>query len=400
MKSPFLSIFFFLLLAKLPLMAQDFEKMNKSELRGLVINLLSKQDSLQTICYSLDSTKKLLLEKLNSIELKNNANEAEVTRLLSLIEKNRIEAARTKLEHEKVVIEAERAKLEYEKLVQQLNATITSLRDTLSNLSTTNTLNTNTADNTEMADTTASVATAQINRNDFLNKYFFDQFPLTNHSFELVLTKVIYGDVSKSASRGYYDDDDDKGGVVSIPEILDVNAFTFWGIQANKRIDGDGNISSYTFARRGDYLGSRLPKIEVLKNKLFTFKYPTGQEESFLFNIKQTGVSYNNYRKVLQIELANEDVKSDGTNNTAKDIVWRIYAIENECYLALSIDQLSRLNLQLRYVVSGRNSNSNYSISYKTTTGDEIFLSRNEDVFMPGARYVDPQELIYLFKLK
>jgi hypothetical protein len=374
MKSPFLSIFFFLLLAKLPLIAQDFEKMNKSELRGLVINLLSKQDSLQTVCYSLDSTKKLLLEKFNSIELKNNANEDEVTRLLSLIEKNRIEAARTKLEHEK--------------LVQQLNATITSLRDTLSNLSSTNTLNTNTAANTDMVDTTASLATAQVNRNDFLNKYFLDQFPLTNHAFELVLTKVIYRDISISASRGYYNDDDDKGGVVSIPEILDVNAFTFWGIQANKRIDGDGNISSYTFARRSDYLDSRLPIIEVLKNKLFTFKYPTGQEESFLFNIKQTGTSYNNYRKVLQIELANEDVKSDGTNNTAKDIVWRIYAIENECYLALSIDQLSRLNLQLEY-----------QIRYKTTTGDEIFLSRNEDIFMPGARYVDPQELIYLFKL-
>jgi len=381
----------------LSLEAQDFEKMNKSELRGLLINLISRQDSLQTIILSLESSKNMLVEKLSSFEQKNKANEFEISKLTALIEKNRIETERFSAERQKLISEAEYVKIKYEEVVQQLSSVITSLRDTISSYRSLNTINTSVSESTIKSDSTAATEIAQVNRNDFLNKYFFDQFPLTNHNFELVLTKVIYGDVSKSTSRRY--DNGYMGGVDRIPEILNVSAFTFWGIQPKQEINYEGNnVSSYTFARASDYLDSRLPKIEVLKNKLFTFKYPSGEEESFLFNIKQTGTSYNNNRKVLQIELANEDVKSDGTNNTAKDIVWRIYAIENECYLALEINQLSRLNLNLKYV--GRRSDGKNSLYNTVTTGDEIILSRNEDNFMSGARYIDPDELIYLFKLK
>jgi hypothetical protein len=119
----------------------------------------------------------------------------------------------------------------------------------------------------------------------------------------------------------------------------------------------------------------------------------------------------NNQRKILQIELANEEVKADGTNNTAKDIVWRFFAIENECYLALTLGQLNRLNLKLSAVDNGIEAYSqnrqeieftrDFRSYYKTTTtGEGIYLSRNKDLFMDTSNFINPNEIIYLFKLK
>ena len=119
----------------------------------------------------------------------------------------------------------------------------------------------------------------------------------------------------------------------------------------------------------------------------------------------------NNQRKILQIELANEEVKADGSNNTAKDIVWRFFAIENECYLALSLGQLNRLNLKLISVnegleVYGQANESNLfqtrfdSYNKNKTTGEGIYLSRNKDLFMASSKYIDPKDIIYIFKLK
>ena len=172
------------------------------------------------------------------------------------------------------------------------------------------------------------------------------------------------------------------------------------------------NINNYVISKNSDYFNSKLPKIEVLKNKLFTIKYNNGSEESFLFNVKQIeSEDNNNQRKILQIELANEEVKADGSNNTAKDIVWRFFAIENECYLALTLGQLNRLNLKLISVKEGlevygqaneRNRfETRFDSYYKNkTTGEGIYLSRNKDLFMDSSRYIDPKDIIYLFKLK
>ena len=109
--------------------------------------------------------------------------------------------------------------------------------------------------------------------------------------------------------------------------------------------------------------------------------------------------------------MANEEVKADGSNNKAKDIVWRFFAIENECYLALTLYQLDRLNLKLisddkgleaysqtdqrNHFVTSFNSNDK-----NTTTGEGIYLSRNKDLFMDSSKYIDPIDIIYLFKLK
>ena len=34
------------------------------------------------------------------------------------------------------------------------------------------------------------------------------------------------------------------------------------------------------------------------------------------------------------------------------------------------------------------------------TTGEGIYLSRNKDLFMESSKYINPKDIIYLFKLK
>ena len=256
--------------------------------------------------------------------------------------------------------------------------------------------------------------------NDFLNNYYFDQIPLPNNTFSLVLSKLVYGDKRIGDQDRY--NDNYNGAVERLPEILDSNAFTYWGVKPNVMIISGTNIISYFFSNNSYYFNLQLPKIEVLKNKLFTIKYNDGSEESFLFNVKKIeSEDNNNQRKILQIELANEEVKADGTNNTTKDIVWRFFAIENECYLALTLGQLNRLKVKLFslekldvYVdqVEGEmklknenvvDANGKWVNTYNkniTTTGKGIYLSRNKDLYMDSSKYINPQEIIYLFKLK
>ncbi|MBM3206835.1 MAG: hypothetical protein FJZ43_04420 [Candidatus Staskawiczbacteria bacterium] len=369
---PLLTIY---LLFNSALSAQDIEKMNKSELREHIAILTTKIDSIKNENISLKESISKLSKNSALFEQKNKANEIEIIRLNELILKNENERKRIDLENETIIA--------------QLNETILTLKDSISNVhSSSNVVTTSTS----------------FNNNDFLNKYYFDQIPLPNNSFSLVLTKLIYGNLE--TNNRYYDDDN-KGGVMQVPEILDPSSFTFWGV--NDNVDTKNkNFNDLIFANNTYYLDSKLPKIEILKNKLFTLKYMNGAEESFLFNVKHTGSDdKNNQRGILQIELANEEVKEDGTNNTAKDMVWRFFVIGNECYLALNRNQLNRIGLQLQtagkleYFRNGVTViNDDFGYYGGTTTGNEIYLSRNKDSYMESSEYINPDKLIYLFKLK
>lgn len=113
----------------------------------------------------------------------------------------------------------------------------------------------------------------------------------------------------------------------------------------------------------------------------------------------------------MQLELANEAVKNDGSDNTAMDMVWRIYVLGKDCYIALSARQLRRLNLALmdsRDGVQIRTSDGDkmsttvsdyYSDGRHNTTGRGIYVGRKKDDFMENAYYFDPDGIIYLFKL-
>ena len=382
MKQKIIILLTIYLLFNSALSAQNIEKMNKSELREHIVNLTTKIDSLKNENINLQESISNLSTNSSLLEQKNKTNEVEISRINELILKNENERKRI-ISENKIGI-------------SKLNEIIITLKDSISSVqSSSNVVSTSTT----------------LNSNDFLNKYYFDQIPLPNNSFSLVLSKLVYGD-KRSDNNYSYNDDNYQGAVERLPEILDANAFTYWGVKPNVMITDGTNFNNYVISKNSDYFNSKLPKIEVLKNKLFTIKYNDGSEESFLFNVKQIeSKDNNNQRKILQIELANEEVKADGSNNTAKDIVWRFFAIENECYLALTLGQLNRLNLKLFSVNQGLMAYSQYyernqfvtsfqSYYKSTTTGEGIYLSRNKDLFMDSSKYINPEEIIYLFKLK
>ena len=357
------------------LSAQNIEKMSKSELRNHIIFLSTSIDSIKNENINLQESINKLSENSSLLEKKNKKNELEISRLNELILKNENEIKR-------IISENETTK-------SKLNEEILTLKDSISGVrSRTNVVSTSTT----------------FNSNDFLNKYYFDQVPLPNNSYSLVLTKLIYSN-SLSSHRNYYDDYNNKGGVQRLPEILDPNSFTYWGVKPNVDTKNE-NFNDLIFANNSEYLNSKLPRIEILKNKLFTLKYINGTEESFLFNVKKTGsADNNNQRGILQIELANEEVKEDGSNNTAKDMVWRFFVIGNECYLALNLNQLNRIDLKLfnpntiEYYHDRQYRFTDYYYA-GTTSGNEVYLSRNIDSYMESSNYINPDELIYLFKLK
>ena len=383
MKQKIIILLAIYLLFNSALSAQNIEKMNKSELREHIVNLITKIDSLKNENINLQKSVSNLYTNSSLLEQKNKTNEVEISRINELILKNENERKRI-ISENKIGI-------------SKLNEIIITLKDSISSVqSSSNVVSTSTT----------------LNSNDFLNKYYFDQIPLPNNSFSLVLSKLVYGVKRSGNNYRDYDDDNYQGAVKRLPEILDANAFTYWGVKPNVMITDGTNFDNYVISKNSDYFNSKLPKIEVLKNKLFTIKYNDGSEESFLFNVKQIkSKDGNNQRKILQIELANEEVKADGSNNTAKDIVWRFFAIENECYLALTLGQLERLNLKLFSVDQGLMAYSQYnernefvtsfeSYYKSTTTGEGIYLSRKRDLFMDTSKYINPNEIIYLFKLK
>lgn len=370
------------------LFAQEIEKMNKSELRDFISMLNTKIDSLKSENIKYEEYFKKLTANLTQLELKSSQfetkikmNEAEILRLTKLVSDSETEKKRITAQNQ---IE-----------VTRLYKKISTLQDSIQGIQT--------IPNLEVE--------VSLNTNDFLNEYYFNQIPLPNNSYSLVLSKLVYGS-KLNYERYNYNNDENKGAVIRLPEILNANTFTYWSVKPNSIIS-PFDFNKLVIPRNSDFFNSKLPKIEILKNKLFTLKYNDGKEESFLFNVKKYISEHgDNQRKVLQIELANEQVKDDGDNDTSRDIVWRFFAVDNECYLALTSEQLNRLNLQLNAVNQGVevfNDNSKRDSSFaasayyndsRVTTGNGIYLSRNKDIFMDASRYVDPSEVIFLFKLK
>ena len=109
--------------------------------------------------------------------------------------------------------------------------------------------------------------------------------------------------------------------------------------------------------------------------------------------------------------LANEEVKADGENSKAKDIVWEIINIGEESYIALTEDQINRLNVGLSnwgnndnydrtrsYELKTKYVNNRFVYYYEINT-DKIYLSRNKDKFMDSGYFINPDNCIFLFKI-
>lgn len=254
---------------------------------------------------------------------------------------------------------------------------------------------------------------AQNSSTDFLNNYFFKQVPLINNTFKFELAKVVIGNTTFTTYDNY-EESNRRSGVASLPEILDVEDFTFYGVKSNFKIQDTTRFNQLVTANTKEWFNAKMPKVEVLKNKLLTISYPDSTEESFLLNVKQPSIEddNNNKRKVLQMELANEEVKADGTNNTARDIVWRFFVIYNDCYLALSKKQLERLKVSILSSTEGvlllTNDGEEELVSQQNftyheeskTSGNGLYIGRDKDSFMDSGYYIDPDNMIFLFKLK
>lgn len=378
MKTTVALLFSLFMFIQLSATAQDMEKMNKNELRDYAILLLGKIDSLNTKIGALQASEKQLSQALGSSEEKNKVNIAEIQKLTALTIKTQKEL--------------ERVSAEKEAVIATLSKDVLLLKDSIATLQT-----------ALFTDTSSPAADG----NDFLNSYFFKPFPLENNSFSLVLSKVIFGS-SNNSNNEYYNEENE---IQSLPEILPAEALTYWGVKPKVKIMDGTEFNDFVVAQNAAYYNARLPKIQIYKNKLLTIVNKDGSEESFLFTSNVLDdEDANNQRSVFQFNLVSEEANSDEDYDRPKNLTWRFFAIENEVYLALNYGQLSRINSELQEagsieafseyyerVVRATDFDSDYR---QTTTGNGVYLSRKKDTFMKESLYIDPSELIFLFKLK
>ena len=408
--------------------AQGYDKMNKSELRESIgvlesrLNLLNvEMGALSNKVVSLNIKRDSLVSVLEKCDISRNEYKVELASIQAKLSESKKELANVNTLYSQKQADYRNLEHKNDELISHLNQIILAQSDSIKELlAQSDSIDVIMAQSTPNEIKVESVVDkveqrSVTDKNDFLNKYFFYQEPLNNVSFELELSKIIYGQVVFNDRNGYYNDDENKSSVTSLPEILEPSDFSVWSVKPQMNIRYNSSIKEYLLKQNVNYFNSILPRVEVLKNKLFTIQYVGGSEESFLYNVKFIPGN-NNYRKVLQMELANEEVKEDGSNNTTKDIVWPIYAIGDECYLALSSSQLRRLNINVyglsdgldddgdSYLNTAYTTNNYYNgNTSKYTTGRGIYLSREKDSFMlsEGSEGIaEISQMVFLFKLK
>lgn len=239
------------------------------------------------------------------------------------------------------------------------------------------------------------------NPDDFLNNYYAFPKPLNLNSFELVFEKIMFFD--NQDRNNSYNYRYNSNFVDFVPENISV-VDNFEISRLNpvklKRSSPNGNylypmenFAQSIISRPIKSLEELLPRIEILKNKLVTFKYPDGKEESFLFNSEKN--KKNNFRDYITFTLSNEDLDQN------KDIIWNIFVIGNEAFLALNKNQINRLGINLTYIPTTWSKNSYISLSDNSIEPlDGLFISRTIDAYMDNGYFLNPENLIYLFKLK
>jgi hypothetical protein len=177
------------LLINISLSAQDINKMNKTELRDQLSILSSRIDYFKIEIIFIRESESKLSQNITSLNYKNKANDNEIKTLNDLIKAN--------------ITEKNRLISENEMSILKLNNDIISLKDSVSNIL--KHPNSVTINQTQIED-------------DFLNKYYFNQIPLNNNTFSLVLTKLVYGNRANNYNNETLN---------NLPEILEANSFYF-----------------------------------------------------------------------------------------------------------------------------------------------------------------------------
>lgn len=398
----------------------------------LLLNLCysqSKKKQIEALNYRVDSLRNVVnfnLNHISNLEKIKGENEALVNSLSIEISENKSKIAdlrnQFKLKSDELLSEKESKKY-LQKIIDSDNIQIKKLNELVAAFSDSLKIY---LDSLKKIDSIYP-AEDQINKfskNDFLNNYFFNQIPLNNNSFKLKLEKMVFGSIN-SKNDNSYDYNSENPNSFNIPEILNLNQFQFYRIKPNTEIQfkPEPDFNRLVEEVNSEFFNSFLPRMEFLKNKLLTIKYFDETEENFLFNVGQE--SKNNFRRSLQIFLVNEKI-NNFNDEKISDIVLTLVTLENECYLAMNYEQILRFKVPLylhgdvqyfnkktryhdsraeiletgRVYLYGSNYWFNDSGPYVTTYNKDVYLGRKKDLFMNNGYYVNPKELIFLFKLE
>lgn len=377
MKNKIHHILFVVIFAHAQLIAQDYEDMSKRELRKVVPQFLKQIDSLKQECSELQN-RQIDLQGKQSVYVAEN--EKKLTTYKSEILKlnNMLLEEKSKLDHLRADVTVNNTRLNnglsmLKDSVLHLNNKIAVYNDSVLKLNKIISENALTLKN--------GSEESKKSEPDFLNNYYVKQAPLNNNSFILVLNKLI---CFSDKQRNNY-----KNICNNYSEVLDKNDVNYWVGDATTGKYNDGSF----ILKNSAYFDSNFPSIKILENKLFKLIYNNGEEEAFLFNI----LSENNHhqRVSFQIELKSDDKITRDYNNSP-DITWSFWVIEKECYLSLYYSQLTRL--RLKNINNGISALENQNYNYND--GNGIYFSRTNKALLSPSNYINPNDLVFLFKLK
>ena len=377
MKNKIHHILFVVIFAHAQLIAQDYEDMSKRELRKVVPQFLKQIDSLKQECSELQN-RQVDLQGKQSVYVAENEKKLTTYKSEVLKLNNMLLEEKSKLDHLRADVMVNNTRLNnglsmLKDSVLHLNNKIVVYNDSVLKLNKIISENALTLkDGSEESKKSGS---------DFLNNYYVKQAPLNNNSFILVLNKLI---CFSDKQRNNY-----KNICNNYSEVLDKNDVNYWVGDATTRKYNDGSF----ILKNSAYFDSNFPSIKILENKLFKLIYNNGEEEAFLFNI----LSENNHhqRVSFQIELKSDDKITRDYNNSP-DITWSFWVIEKECYLSLDYSQLTRL--RLKNINNGINALENQNYNYND--GNGIYFSRTNKALLSPSNYINPNDLVFLFKLK
>ena len=377
MKNKIHHILFVVLFAHAQLIAQDYEDMSKRELRKVVPQFLKQIDSLKQECSELQN-RQVDLQGKQSVYVAENEKKLTTYKYEILKLNNMHLEEKSKLDHLRADVMVNNTRLNnglsmLKDSVLHLNNKIAVYNDSVLKLNKIISENALTLKN--------GSEESKKSEPDFLNNYYVKQAPLNNNSFILVLNKLI---CFSDKQRNNY-----KNICNNYSEVLDKNDVNYWVGDATTRKYNDGSF----ILKNSAYFDSNFPSIKILENKLFKLIYNNGEEEAFLFNI----LSENNHhqRVSFQIELKSDDKITRDYNNSP-DITWSFWVIEKECYLSLDYSQLTRL--RLKNINNGINALENQNYNYND--GNGIYFSRTNKALLSPSNYINPNDLVFLFKLK
>ena len=383
--------------------AQDINEMNKKELRELLIKMQLKNDSILKIASEFSNSNDFLQSKVVMLENEKYIQEKKLIELNNQIVAISDKNNESELKNKELISESDNIKNEIINLKNRINI----LNDSLFQLSYRHLNLSNNKNKIDFENTK--------NENDFLNNYFNDTKQLNNNNFIFFLDKIMIGN-NESKNYGRFENEinfllygrsDNAKTMQYIPEIVNYNEFNMYGAKSMLLRDAftaKDVLSLLDIQKIHEYL----PKIEILRNKLLTLTFADGSQESFLFNLNLG--ENNSYRKTLQMELATEDVESDNSKNNDKDIIWKLFMMGDECYLAMNYFQLNRIKFPIYDIKKGVEltdgelffhfKEDGFGGAYnEKSSGKGFYFERKKDVFMNSNEFIDPSCMVFLFKL-